>query len=114
MTYPNQASLRLDGFTAELGSSRAAAQFALTDGEWYVPFPSVGDVAFVYVGEPDWSSPPRTMADAAGAIIGVRSGELVPLHDIKAGPDGLDSRFAAGDFPRRRGARPGGGQEYFD
>lgn len=114
MTYPNQASLRLDGFTAELGSSRAAAQFAITDGEWYVPFPSVGDVAFVRnTGEPDWSSPPRSLADAHGAIIGVRSGELVPLHDIKAGPDGLDSTFAAGDFPRRI-ARSGSGMEYFD
>lgn len=110
----NKAELRLAGFTAELGVSRPAAQFALTDGEWYVPFPGIGDVLYSSVQDIDWTRDPISKADAAGAVIGVRSGEWVPVHDQRNGPHGVDGSEWAGEFPRYMVNPVTGDEEYFD
>ena len=47
-----------------------------------------------------WWKIPHGPEDAAGAIIGARSGHRIPAHDIEHGPLGPDSTdFAGGETP---------------
>lgn len=84
----------------EMSAGRAGAIYALTG--WYMPGLAFGGVYYRHLGEPDWSGRRMNLKDATGAVIGVRSGRLIPLSDQVTGPLGIDGRDWAGEQYRRR------------
>ncbi len=81
----------LDEFVlSDRGPGRASAQFELSDG-WDVPMPlDAGPVRNAH--EPHWSATPLGPEDAAGAVIGARTGLWVPVSDQAPGRYGTDAK----------------------
>ena len=76
---------------SDMGPGRATSQFVLSHG-WYTPVPSVGEPMARNAFDPHWTAMPLNAEDAAGAVIGARSGLWVPVHDQAPGRYGIDSK----------------------
>lgn len=85
----------------DMGFSFATFQYVLS-GDWYVPFPVIKELRG---GTPNdfWAVPPIDADDARGAVIGSRSGMLVPLHAQAKGRFGVDHKgLVRNDQPNPR------------
>lgn len=84
----------------DMGISRATAQYVLSK-RWFTPIPSTGTIPGVGSPSDMWFPFPQNFDDAGQAIVGARTGFLIPGHAQKSGSYGIDHfRHVRNDQPK--------------